>query len=202
VTAALQASAHFWVWVWGGEICWHASGAQRPRVPIDVRRLWINVEADGCRRVGAPGLQGPSVVGRVPLRGGSRIAAGGLGDALLPFEGRNIDGLCLADLFEPGEVPEVWKVPALLGFHRLDATIGPIQKDAGAVGLVGQGKSGALGVDPCVLRDERLLGHSEMEGHPGEFFVRERDLPGPAAAGGATIALPEDGHGNRRWELG
>ena len=63
-----------------------------------------------------------------------------------------------ADVAPAGEVPGVGEVPALLGFHRLDPTILPMQKDAGSVRLIDEGESAPVGAEAGVALDEIILG--------------------------------------------
>ena len=62
-----------------------------------------------------------------------------------------------ADVAPAGEVPGVGKIAALLGFHRLNLAVLAVEKDAGAVGLIDEGKATAVGAEPGVALDEVIL---------------------------------------------
>ena len=62
-----------------------------------------------------------------------------------------------ADVAPAGEVPGVGKVTALLGFDGLDPAVLTLQEDAGAVGLIDEGKATAVGAEPGVALDKVIL---------------------------------------------
>ena len=62
-----------------------------------------------------------------------------------------------ADVAPAGEGPGVGEVAALLRFDRLDPTVLPVQKDAGAVGLIDKRKTTAVGAQPGVPLDKVIL---------------------------------------------
>jgi len=64
----------------------------------------------------------------------------------------------VANLFEPGEIPEIRKIPALLGFDRLNDAILPLEKDAFPIGFIRQGQALPIGKQSHVPLDEFLLG--------------------------------------------
>ena len=85
-------------------------------------------------------------------------AAGGLGD----FGGH-------ADVAPAGEVPGVGKIAALLRFDWLNPAVLPIEKNAGAVGLVDEGKAVAVGAEAGVALDKIILREVQMAGDGGDF---------------------------------
>jgi len=69
------------------------------------------------------------------------------------------DFCCLADFAPTGEVPGVRKAATLAGFDGLDLAILAVEKDAGAVGLIDQGKTTTVGAKAGVGSDELGLLH-------------------------------------------
>jgi len=65
----------------------------------------------------------------------------------------------LADFAPTGEVPGVRKAATLVGFDGLDLAILAVEKDAGAVGLIDQGKTTTVGAKAGVGSDELGLLH-------------------------------------------
>ncbi len=65
----------------------------------------------------------------------------------------------LADFAPTGEVPGVGKAAALGRFDGLNLAILPIKEDAGAVGLIDQGKTTTVGAKAGVGSDELGLLH-------------------------------------------
>lgn len=94
----------------------------------------------------------------------------------------------LADFAPTGEVPCVGKAAALGGFDGLNLAILPIQEDAGAVGLIDQGKTTTVGAKAGVGSDELGLLYFQKRGDGGDLFFGNFDVPWPAAAVGATFA--------------
>ena len=94
----------------------------------------------------------------------------------------------LADFAPTGEVPCVGKAAALGGFDGLNLAILPIKEDAGAVGLIDQGKTAAVGAKAGVGSDELGLLYFQKRGDGGDLFFGNFDVPWPAAAVGAAFA--------------
>ena len=94
----------------------------------------------------------------------------------------------LADFAPTGEVPCVGKAAALGGFDGLNLAILPIQEDAGAVGLIDQGKTTTVGAKAGVGSDELGLLYFQKRGDGGDLFFGNFDVPWPAAAVGAAFA--------------
>ena len=65
----------------------------------------------------------------------------------------------LADFAPTGEVPGVGKAATLVGFDGLDLAILAVEKDAGAVGLIDEGKTTTVGAKAGVGSDELGLLH-------------------------------------------
>lgn len=94
----------------------------------------------------------------------------------------------LADFAPTGEVPCVGKAAALGGFDGLNLAILPIQEDAGAVGLIDQGKTTTVGAKAGVGSDELGLLYFQKRGDGGDLFFGNFYVPWPAAAVGAAFA--------------
>lgn len=94
----------------------------------------------------------------------------------------------MADFAPTGEVPCVGKAAALGGFDGLNLAILPIQEDAGAVGLIDQGKTTTVGAKAGVGSDELGLLYFQKRGDGGDLFFGNFDVPWPAAAVGAAFA--------------
>ncbi len=94
----------------------------------------------------------------------------------------------LADFAPTGEVPCVGKAAALGGFDGLNLAILPIKKDAGAVGLIDQGKTTTVGAKAGVGSDELGLLYFQKRGDGGDLFFGNFYVPWPAAAVGAAFA--------------
>ncbi len=94
----------------------------------------------------------------------------------------------LADFAPTGEVPCVGKAAALGGFDGLNLAILPIKEDAGAVGLIDQGKTTTVGAKAGVGSDELGLLYFQKRGDGGDLFFGNFDVPWPAAAVGAAFA--------------
>ena len=94
----------------------------------------------------------------------------------------------LADFAPTGEVPCVGKAAALGGFDGLNLAILPIKEDAGAVGLIDQGKTTTVGAKAGVGSDELGLLYFQKRGDGGDLFFGNFDVPWPAAAVGAALA--------------
>src|SRR5580765_5654205 len=58
-------------------------------------------------------------------------------EARLPFLLAHFTRDCAANLFKTGEVPAIWKIPALLRLDWLDGTVVSIQKYTFSVRLLG-----------------------------------------------------------------
>ena len=94
----------------------------------------------------------------------------------------------LADFAPTGEVPGVGKAATLVGFDGLDLAILAVEKDAGAVGLIDEGKTTTVGAKAGVGSDELGLLYFQKRGDGGDLFFGNFDVPWPAAAVGATFA--------------
>jgi len=118
----------------------------------------------------------------------------------------------LADFAPAGEVPCVGKAAALGGFDGLNLAILPIKENAGAVGLIDQGKTTTVGAKAGVGSDELGLLYFQKRGDGGDLFSGNFYVPWPAAAVGAAFAKvfwgfhlserlrPEMGSGDRKRE--
>lgn len=93
-----------------------------------------------------------------------------------------------ADLAPAREIPFVGKSTALEGLHGLDAAVAAFEKDAGAIGLVGEGESIAAGPESGVFLDELDFRHFEKMGDRADVGVREFHKARPAAAVRAALA--------------
>jgi len=94
----------------------------------------------------------------------------------------------LADFAPTGEVPCVGKAAALGGFDGLNLAILPIKEDAGAVGLIDQGKTTTVGAKAGVGSDELGLLYFQKRGDGGDLPFRDFYVPWPPAAVGAALA--------------
>ena len=99
---------------------------------------------------------------------------------------RNLGGH--ADIAPAGEVPGVGEVAALLGFRRLDPAVLPVEKDAGPVRLIDQGKTATIGAEAGVALDEIILGQPKVVGDGRDLGLGDFDVAWPAAAVGAALA--------------
>ena len=70
-----------------------------------------------------------------------------------------------ADVAPTGEVPGVGEVTALLWFDRLDSAVLTVEKDAGAVGLVDEGKAATIGAEPGVALNKIIFAKTKMAGN-------------------------------------
>ncbi len=102
-----------------------------------------------------------------------------------------------ADLFEAGEIPEIRKVPALPRFDRVHPAIISVQKDTLAIFFVLQGETISLGMDPCELLDKIAFVQLKEFRQALNFLLGNPNLAGPAAAGGATVALIKNRHAGK-----
>lgn len=94
----------------------------------------------------------------------------------------------LADFAPTGEVPCVGKAAALGGFDGLNLAILPIKEDAGAVGLIDQGKTTTVGAKAGVGSDELGFFDFQKRGDGGDLPFRDFYVPWPPAAVGAALA--------------
>ena len=94
----------------------------------------------------------------------------------------------LADFAPTGEVPCVGKAAALGGFDGLNLAILPIKENAGAVGLIDQGKTTTVGAKAGVGSDELGLLYFQKRGDGGDVFFGNFDVPWPAATVRAALA--------------
>jgi len=83
----------------------------------------------------------------------------------------------------------------LLWLYGLDGAIVVDEEDARAAGLFLQGQSATIVGEPRETLDEVLLAQFIKRRQSGDLLVRQPNLTGPAAAGGAALAIVEDAHG-------
>lgn len=102
-----------------------------------------------------------------------------------------------AHLFEPGEVPAIGEILALLWLCGLDNAIIPLQKDAFVIRFLDQRKALSIGTQPRIGLNKINLADLLQGGEAGYIRFSQFHLPGPAATGGATLALIKDGHKRR-----
>ena len=63
-----------------------------------------------------------------------------------------------------------------------------VEKDAGAVGLIDEGKATAVGAEPGVALDEVILPQPEVAGDEGNLLLCDFYVARPAAAVGTALA--------------
>ena len=80
--------------------------------------------------------------------------------------------------------------PGLLRFCGLDAAVAPVEEDARAVGLFGEGEPVARGAQTGEALDEIVFRQAEVRRDGGDFVGVHADEPRPAAASGASAAFP------------
>jgi hypothetical protein len=95
---------------------------------------------------------------------------------------------------EAREVPEVRKIPTLLGLYGLNAAIVPIEEDAGTVGIFVQGKATAILGESREFLDERDFVHAFKRSEPSDLAIVQAHLTRPSTTGGAALAFVEHGH--------
>lgn len=145
-----------------------------------------------CRESLGPG----KVNGGLQLTGiASRIAPRGGLDALAPLLRRQLPGYGLTCLFEAWKIPEIGKVPALLGFHRLDGTLIAHEELALTVGLFQQRQALSVRTKPGVMLDEFGFMQAEIGSDTRQFHIGQTDLARPAATRRASLAFVENRHG-------
>jgi hypothetical protein len=98
-----------------------------------------------------------------------------------------------------GVSPQVRKVPALLRLHRLDGAVVAHEEDACAAGFFLQGQSAPIVCESREPLDEVVLAQLLERGQARDFVIGQPDLTRPAAAGRATLAIVENGHGYSWW---
>ena len=125
----------------------------------------------------------------------------------LRFDGGNAPGVIglakfprdgVADFFVAREVPEIRKVFALLGLRVLNGTIFAVQKNALMIGFFHQRQALAIMPQPGETLDEVSFTHPLEGCEPRNFLIGQADLSRPPAAGRATLAFEENGHGEMR----
>lgn len=94
----------------------------------------------------------------------------------------------LADIAPAREVPGVGKATALVGFDGLNLAILTVEKDAGAIGLIDEGKATAVGTEAGIFFDEEVLLHLKERGDGADFGIADFNIARPATAVGATFA--------------
>ncbi len=102
-----------------------------------------------------------------------------------------------ANLFEPGEVPPIGKILALLWLCGLDDAVIPLQEDAFVIRFLHQRKALSICTQSRIGLNKINLAHLLQGGEAGYIRFSQFHLPGPAATGGATLALINDGHKRR-----
>ena len=100
----------------------------------------------------------------------------------------------VADFFETGKVPEIWKVPALLRLDGLNRAIVSLEENASAVRLFSQGQTTAIRTQAHEALNELVLGKALVHGQTRQLGFGHPHLPGPTAASGATPAFVKDRH--------
>ena len=100
----------------------------------------------------------------------------------------------VADFFVAGKVPKIWKIAALLRFHRLHRAIFTLKKNALAVGFFHQRQTAAVVAQSRELLDETVFAHALERGQLGDFLIRQTHLSRPAAAGGAMLTFQKNRH--------
>ena len=70
----------------------------------------------------------------------------------------------------------------------MDLAVLPMQKDAGPVRLIDQGKTATIGAEAGVALDEIILGQPKVVGDGRDLGLGDFDVAWPAAAVGAALA--------------
>lgn len=121
----------------------------------------------------------------------------------IPFRIHGV-GFGVAGLLEAGEFPEVRKVPALLGFHRLHRAIATFKEQALAVCLLNERKPAPIPGEPGEALDELVFSQRHEGSQAADLVVIHADVARPPAAGSATLAFVEDRHepqGKEDWTI-
>ena len=104
----------------------------------------------------------------------------------------------MTNLLEPGEVPQVRKVAALLRLDGLHRAVVALKEDALAILLVLQRQTEPGAIEPRELLDELVLAQPLELRQPRDLGVSQTHLTRPPTTGGATLTFVEDGHSNRK----
>jgi hypothetical protein len=105
---------------------------------------------------------------------------------------RNGEWNGFAVFLPPGKIPQIGKSCALTGLYRLNRTGSTFKKNALLVRLFDQGKAAPIGSQAGVGGEEFVLRNAEMSGYGGAFLFLDVDVPRPAAAISASLALIEN----------
>jgi hypothetical protein len=108
------------------------------------------------------------------------------------------DGRGLAHPLPARKMPQIWKTAALLRFSRLQTTVPSLEPSAGAVRLIQQGQTRALGIQSGVFLDKFRLRHFQIRRDTRHVTVREEHVPRPAATGRAALTLIISLHTDQR----
>ena len=100
----------------------------------------------------------------------------------------------LANFFKAREVPQIWKVTALLRFDGLHSTIISVEKNTFAVGFIHQGQSAPVGPETGIFLNEVEFAQLFKRGEPRDFSFAQSHLSRPAATGRASLAFVKNWH--------
>ena len=78
----------------------------------------------------------------------------------------------------------------MLRFDGVDDTTVPVQENTGVVRLFDEGKPRPVRAEPGIFLEELRLAQTHEGRNFCDFFRTDFDIPGPPAAGRATLALP------------
>ncbi len=81
-----------------------------------------------------------------------------------------------ADILEAGEVPEIWKIPALLRLDSLHGTIIANQENTFAIGLLLQSQPATVVAQPCESLNEVVFVQAFECRQPRNFGVVQAHL--------------------------
>ena len=115
-------------------------------------------------------------------------------DAALIFNLADFARQGVANFFEAGKVPEIWKLAALLRLYRLHGAVLAFEKNASAVGLLPEREAAAVGAQLGKLLNELVLAHTLEHRKPRDLGVVQQHLPRPAATGRAALTFEENRH--------
>ena len=147
-----------------------------------------------------------TVAARIQLRPvalpGLLMAAGGFdeGDAPLIFLLAEEAWEGVTGLLEAGEVPQVWKIAALLRLDGLHGAVFAVEKNTLAIRFLLQGQPATVLPETGETLDEFIFADALERGEPRDFLIRQTHLPRPAAAGRATLAFVKNRHAQRLAE--
>lgn len=122
------------------------------------------------------------------------LASGRFRDQAFEFFIADLTRNGVADFFESREIPQVWKVAALLRLHGLNRAVFAIEKDTFAVGLILQRQSLTIMAQLQKLLNKIELAHLLERGEPGNFLLGQTHLTRPAATGRATLTFIKNRH--------